>query len=313
MSGRSASKPSRDELARRVRKQARELRAQIAQRQAIENELRESRDEIEQQVEARTRALADRARMATFTATVGLALNREGSLADGLRLCAEAMVEHLDAAFARIWLWDAPTQTLILQASAGMNTRLDGTFSRHPLDGDTRIAIIARERKPYLTNAAIDDPGIKNKDWARAEKMIAFAGYPLIVGDRLLGVMALFARQPLSQITLDALDTVANSIALGIERIRAEASLRHEQILFTQAPAIVFRWRATENWPVEYVSANVSDQWGYAVNDLMSGKIPYASLVHPADLERVAREVQTHSAAGASSFKQVYRIRRADG
>ncbi|MBI5650567.1 MAG: GAF domain-containing protein, partial [Chloroflexi bacterium] len=60
-------------------------------------------------------------------------------------------------------------------------------------------------------------------------------------------------------------------------------------------------------------SANVFDQWGYPASDLTSGKILYATLVYPADLERVAREVQTHSDAGASSFKQVYRIIRADG
>ena len=48
--------------------------------------------------------------------------------------------------------------------------------------------------------------------------MVAFAGYPLLVGDRLLGVMALFAKEELSADSLSTLSSVANQIALGIER-----------------------------------------------------------------------------------------------
>ena len=51
--------------------------------------------------------------------------------------------------------------------------------------------------------------------------MVAFAGYPLLIEDRLVGVMAMFARQPLSEATLGAMASVADSIALGIDRKRA--------------------------------------------------------------------------------------------
>jgi GAF domain-containing protein len=61
-----------------------------------------------------------------------------------------------------------------------------------------------------------------------AEGMISFAGYPLIVGERLVGVMALFARHPLNEATLQAMASVANSIALGIERKRGEAEMREQ-------------------------------------------------------------------------------------
>src|SRR6202011_5774192 len=49
---------------------------------------------------------------------------------------------------------------------------------------------------------------------------------PLVVDDRLIGVMAIFARHKLSEATLGAMAAVANEIALGIERKRGEAALK---------------------------------------------------------------------------------------
>ena len=41
--------------------------------------------------------------------------------------------------------------------------------------------------------------------------MVAFAGYPLVVEDRLVGVMAMFAREELSEDTLEALGSEPTS------------------------------------------------------------------------------------------------------
>src|SRR5262249_11840951 len=60
------------------------------------------------------------------------------TLRQSLQKCAEAIVAHLDAAFARIWLFNEKEQVLELQASAGLYTRIDGTHSRAPL-GEFKI------------------------------------------------------------------------------------------------------------------------------------------------------------------------------
>jgi light-regulated signal transduction histidine kinase (bacteriophytochrome) len=52
--------------------------------------------------------------------------------------------------------------------------------------------------------------------------MVSFAGYPLLVEDRLVGVLALFARRPLADDTLSALGAIADILAQGIERKRGE-------------------------------------------------------------------------------------------
>jgi PAS domain S-box-containing protein len=76
---------------------------------------------------------------------------------------------------------------------------------------------------------------------------------------------------------------------------------------------VVFKWKAREGWPVEYVSPNVTQQFGYAPEDFTSGAVLYAGIVHPDDLERVGAEVSAFGVRGVSSFEQTYRVRRADG
>src|SRR3989442_13664718 len=65
--------------------------------------------------------------------------------------------------------------------------------------------------------------------------MVAFAGYPLVVHERVLGVMAMFARQPLSEFVPKALVSVASAVAVGIERKRAEEAQRQSEERLRQA------------------------------------------------------------------------------
>jgi GAF domain-containing protein len=59
--------------------------------------------------------------------------------------------------------------------------------------------------------------------------MVAFAGYPLLLEDRVLGVLAMFARHPMGDECLKTLGSSADSIALGIERKRAQTALRRKR------------------------------------------------------------------------------------
>lgn len=156
-----------------------------------------------------------------------VALTSGDDLHDTLQRCAQAVVERFDGAFARIWTLDQNSQTLHLQASAGMYTHLDGAHSSVPV-GELKIGRIAAQRKPHLTNDVLHDSQISDPQWAREHGMVSFAGYPLLVGDDVVGVVALFAREPLSRSTLEAFADVADSLALGIRRRDTETQLRDE-------------------------------------------------------------------------------------
>ncbi|MFL6286331.1 MAG: PAS domain-containing protein [Pyrinomonadaceae bacterium] len=169
--------------------------------------------------------LARRVRQAALGADVGGALAEGGvSLRHALQSCCDAVVRHLDAAFARVWTLERGADVLELRASAGMYTHLDGAHGRVPV-GRFKIGLIAAERLPHLTNSVVGDPSVGDQEWAKREGMVAFAGYPLLVEDRLVGVLAMFSRTALPEDTLEALASVSNVIAQGIERKRVEDAL----------------------------------------------------------------------------------------
>ncbi|QLE44912.1 PAS domain S-box protein [Nostoc sp. C052] len=170
-------------------------------------------------------ALAERARLANFRADVDAALTQSDSLQNMMRCCTEALVEHLDAAFARIWTLNKQDNVLELQVSSGMYTHINGPHKYVPV-GQFKIGLIAQEGKPHLTNSVQTDPRVGNKEWAKQEDMVAFAGYPLIVEDETVGVIAMFARQTVTESAFTALEFAAQEIAIGIKRKQAEIALR---------------------------------------------------------------------------------------
>ena len=164
----------------------------------------------------------ERARHAELGAEVGAAFVEQGDLRSQLQLCTESIVKNLDAAFARIWVTDEEDENILrLMASAGMYTHLDGNHSVIKV-GAFKIGIIAKEKKPQLTNKVIGDPTIIDQEWAIREGMIAFAGHPLVLSHKVVGVMAMFSKKPLQEAALKALASISDEIALGIERKKAE-------------------------------------------------------------------------------------------
>jgi PAS domain S-box-containing protein len=166
-----------------------------------------------------------RARLSALGADVGLALTRSDELPELLKTCCDALVQHLDAAVARIWTLNREEQMLELQASSGPYADFDNMQQHHVPVGKFKVGLIAQQRQPYLTNDIAHDPRMSNKEWAMREGIVGFAGYPLIVDNQLVGVIAMFARHQLNPDTLYALSSVANSIAIGIKRKNTELDL----------------------------------------------------------------------------------------
>jgi PAS domain S-box-containing protein len=139
------------------------------------------------------------------------------TLKQSLQKCSEAIVTHLDASLARIWLFDEKEQALDLQASAGIYTRIHGAHARVPLN-EFKMGSIAEEKTPHLTNDLANDPRMGDRDWAKREGLVSFAGYPLLIGDRLIGVIAMFAKHRLEPDMLNSLEAVADKVVQGVQR-----------------------------------------------------------------------------------------------
>ena len=95
------------------------------------------------------------------------------------------------------------------------------------------------------------------------------------------------------------------------DSVRAKAAVNPATALgeiLLRTDAVAFRWIAAPGWPVDLVSDNVR-RWGFDPAALKRGEPPFADLIHPEDLQRVALEVERHSIVGRDRFRQEYRLR----
>jgi FOG: GGDEF domain len=86
------------------------------------------------------------------------------------------------------------------------------------------------------------------------------------------------------------------------------------ELLINSGPLAFFLWERKEGWPVRDASGSVYDLTGYTVEEFLSGKINYASLIYPEDLERVSQEVATYTNTNKDFWThKPYRIVTKDG
>ncbi|MBW4614095.1 MAG: GAF domain-containing protein [Desmonostoc vinosum HA7617-LM4] len=198
----------------------------LAQAKLLEQE-KQQRTLLEQEIQERLRieaALVERVNLAELTAKVGIALTQGKSLYEMLGLCTSALYSHLDVAFAGIWTVNKTEQTLELQIS--IQRSQSSSTDNFIVFSQSRINTIAEQRQPDFTNSVISETWVSDSNWIQQERIVAFAGYPLIVEEDLVGVIAVFAHQQLSEVTVQTLASNANAIALGINRFWTEADLQ---------------------------------------------------------------------------------------
>jgi diguanylate cyclase (GGDEF)-like protein/PAS domain S-box-containing protein len=257
-------------------------------------------------------AAHERARLVTFSAEVATALTRGGSLQEMLQHCCEALVAHLDAALARVFTLDEGSDVLELQASAGLYTHTDGPHHRIPV-GRLEVGRIALNRRPHLTNAVASDPFVPDQDWVRRERLVSFAGHPLVVEGRLVGVIAMFARQPLSEATQQALEAAANVVASAVDRKRGEeARVRSERrfrALIEHSSDLVSVLDAGGH--VVYASSSTARVLGASPDQQLGRRLE--DLVHPEDRAHARSLVQALLEEGGQGVTGEVRLRDGSG
>ncbi len=93
------------------------------------------------------------------------------------------------------------------------------------------------------------------------------------------------------------------------ERKKAEEKIKETNNIINASPAVVFLWKNEEGWPVELVSDNVKELFGYTAKDFTSSEVPFADIIHLDDLRRASREVEKYSKEKTTKeFTQKYRI-----
>ena len=170
-------------------------------------------------------ALRERATIASMNAEIGLAFTRGGAMAETLSHCAESLVSGLDATLVRIWTLDARSAVVELQASAGLLSAA-GEASGNRASSHNLIETIMADRKALVIADVATAVEFAEAEWAMSHGFRSYAGFPLMLGDRPVGVLAIYSVREITKTVLDAAASVAHLIALGIERERAEQTLR---------------------------------------------------------------------------------------
>jgi len=84
--------------------------------------------------------------------------------------------------------------------------------------------------------------------------------------------------------------------------------------LFDKSDSVLFKWNNDATWSVAYASSGVEKLFGYTREQFIEGVVPYASLIHPEDIERVKQEVRQGAKSKEEFFKHApYRIRTKEG
>jgi two-component system, cell cycle sensor histidine kinase and response regulator CckA len=254
-----------------------------------------------------------RARLSALGAAVGLSLAHAESLDSALQQCAEALVEHLGAASARVWTLNEHDGVLEPRAVAGLLARVEGSQRHVPL-GEAGVGRIAREGKPYLTNRVVGDARVSDQAWAEREGMIAFAGYPLLVDGRLVGAMSIFAREELGDAAIAKLGSVADHSALGIERHRAVDALRtaEERMRFALESANVGIWEIDYTSGAMRWSETLEAHYGLAAGTFRGTWEAFLERVHPDDRGALEQTIE-HAAATGGDFSVQNRTVWPDG
>jgi PAS domain S-box-containing protein len=252
-------------------------------------------DLVSSEVERLSVALAERNRLSSLLETVGAILAIGGEVPVVLQNVAEAIQRSVDAGCTCIWTTDGPST--VLQATV---SRTADCQPQHDLSW------LAQRRRPYVTNAAADDSLLHSAGWIREQGWNVFAGYPLVVEDRVVGVMAIFGKRELSGSAQRTLAALARQLGWQIDRLRLERANQYQAALIESTDDAI----VSDDLRGQIVSWNAGAEriFGYAAAEALGQ--PLEVLV-PEDHRVRWRELREHLMGGESAPSyETQRIRR---
>jgi len=177
------------------------------------------------ETEQKSRQLESLTRLAqTLTGTL--------ALEEVLQRVVDAGVWIFHSSIARLWLVEDDGKHLVLRASAGAPSTVVGV-TRLAL-GDGLVGTVAATRRPQTILDAQNDPRIRNVERLRAEGSVSVAGVPVMIGERVLGVLstAVRERHDYGVEELELLQSLANHAAIAIDNARLflEEKARRDQV-----------------------------------------------------------------------------------
>jgi PAS domain S-box-containing protein len=176
-----------------------------------------------------------------------------------------------------------------------------------------KVGQVAATRHPILVeDVAAQNDWIVRPEWAKREEIRSFAGHPLIFRDKLLGVIAVFSRQPLGQREFTWLGLFANQAALAIANACAEEALQSSErnlvALVNTIPTAA--WTTRPDGYCDFLNQVWLDHAGMDAEQAQGWG--WTEAIHPDDRAKLVEVWQSCLASGIPIDTEA-RIRRFDG
>lgn len=164
---------------------------------------RENRTDYEEQIRALTE--------------ISKAITSDLYLDDILKLVVTVAAEVMDSKICSLWILDERQKVLKLRATQTISKEY--LKERSLKLGEGVVGHVARTRQPMVIRDVLAEPKYKEKDLARKEGLTSMLSVPLVVKDKVIGVINAYSQtcHDYSPAEVNLLIAVANQAAVAIE------------------------------------------------------------------------------------------------
>ncbi|MEZ5346722.1 MAG: PAS domain S-box protein [Pyrinomonadaceae bacterium] len=189
-------------------------------------------------VSEKIRILADRTRIesirqtteaANLRADLGIALTfRDKSVNEVLQECADALYKNLDLVYVEIWRYDDDGLSKIAEKGERLLTvKADMPITNHLIER------VASEKKQIFNDDVLCSDSFSNYDINAVRSANSFAGFPMLIGEKLIGVIGMYSRARIPSHTRRTMDLITDLMTQGLVRYKANNQLRQERDFYS--------------------------------------------------------------------------------
>jgi signal transduction protein with GAF and PtsI domain len=148
---------------------------------------------------------------------ISKAITSDRYIEDILRLVVTVTAETMRSKICSLWLLNTADKTLTLRATQSISE--DYLKERSLKLGEGIVGQVALNREPRAVSNVLEEPDYKEKELARKEGLASMLSVPMVVKDRVIGVLNCYRSEPheFTETEKNVLITVANEAAVAIE------------------------------------------------------------------------------------------------
>jgi signal transduction protein with GAF and PtsI domain len=139
-------------------------------------------------------------------------------LEDILKLIVTLTANVMKAKVCNVWLIDEKKQEFNIKATQSMHQEYLNKRTIKLNEGI--VGLVAKEKKPKIIFDVLKEERYKAKKLARKEGLVSMASIPMMVKDKIIGVLNVYTNRPykFTKAEISLLSTIANQAAVAIEK-----------------------------------------------------------------------------------------------